>query len=117
MGYVCPLPRRSRLSVKQVSGNKVALNTRFEFNKTESYKEMSVRFIPQNTKQKLGFQSWCENRNRDFPDEQCPLNLIKAPPWDCSVLSYWWLTRFGCETQNVSCEKYSATTVFSLLSA
>ena len=115
-------PKRSRLSVKQASGNEVALNnTRFEFKKTDSYKEMSVRFVPQNTKKNNNwaynnFQSWRENRNREFPDEQCPLDLIESPPWDCSALSYW-LARFGCETRNALGRKYPATTVFSLLSA
>ena len=119
-------PKRSRLSVKQASGNEVALNnTRFEFKKTDSYKEMSVRFVPQNTKKNnnwaynnwaYNFQSWRENRNREFPDEQCPFDLIESPPWDCSALSYW-LARFGCETRNALGRKYPATTVFSLLSA
>ena len=81
---------------------------------------MSVPFVPKNTIEcnewaYNNFQVWLENRNRSYPEDQCPKNLLHRLPWDPAAMSHW-LARFACETRTVAGEKYPATTVFSLLS-
>ena len=51
-----------------------------------------------------------------FPDDSCPIDLIKSPPWDTTAMAKW-LPRYACETRNVSGGKYPSTTIFLLLSA
>ena len=92
---------------------------RFDFMKDDAYSEMSVQFVPMNTKKNndwafKNFQAWLETRNRAYPDAQCPVDLLE-PPWDPQAMAYW-LPRFACETRNTSGGRYPASTIFSLLS-
>ena len=98
-------------------------SSRFDFTKADEgrYSAMSVPFVPANTKKSnewayKNFQLWRDNRNRLYPDTECPEDLLQKPPWDPAVMSFW-LSRFACETRSTAGEKYPATTVFSLLSA
>ena len=80
-----------------------------------------VGSVPANTKKSnewayKNFQLWRDNRNRLYPDMECPEDLLQKPPWDPAAMSFW-LSRFACETRSTAGEKYPATTVFSLLSA
>ena len=71
---------------------------RFDFSKDDAYSEMSVQYVPKNTKKRAfnNFQAWLETRNRTFPDAQCPVDLLE-PPWDQQAMAHW-LPRFACET-------------------
>ena len=118
-----PPPKCSRQTLKPICGNKPAAtadSSRFDFSKTDegTYAEMSVPFIPENTKKNnewayKNFQLWRENRNRTYPDNQCPEDILQKSPWDPAAMSFW-LARFACETCNTA---GPVTTVFSLLSA
>ena len=111
-----------RSTLGPVADNTGSSSSRFDFSKSPpSYSGMAVKFVPTNTKKNNdwaynNFNSWREARNRAFPTDQCPLDLIETPPWDCHALCYC-LARFACETRNKEGKKYPATTVFSLLSA
>ena len=54
---------------------------RFDFMKDDAYSEMSVQFVPKNTKKNndwafKNFQAWLETRNRAYPDAQCPVVCV-----------------------------------------
>ena len=118
-----PPPKRARAlqPICDNEANTADSSSRFDFSKRECYDDMAVKFVPENTRKNNGwaynnFQAWREKRNREFPSEQCPSDLIESPPWDCAAISFW-LSRYACETRNQTGNKYPPKTIFSLLSA
>jgi hypothetical protein len=90
-----------------------------EFGDDETYRKMSVQYVPKNTKKNndwayKNFLAWLETRNRAHSDDPCPVNLLE-PPWDRQAMASW-LPRFACETRNTSGGQYPASTIVSLLS-
>ena len=63
-----PPPKRPRTTLQPISGNETT-PSRFDFSKEDRYGEMSVPFIPKNTKKNNqwaynNFEAWLKNRNR-----------------------------------------------------
>ena len=73
---------------------------RFDFSKDDAYSEMSVQYVPKNTKTNNdwafnNFQAWPETRNRAFPDAQCPVDLRSRTNW--TLLSNCTVGCDGCQ--------------------
>ena len=118
--------KRPRLALEPIPGPTAALedaatahnsSDRFCFQGKEKYTEMSIPFVPTNTRKNNdwaynNFLAWREHRNMSFPDDPCPIDLIESPPWDTTAMAKW-LPRYACETRNVSGGKYPNTsTIF-----
>ena len=111
-----PLGRKKKAKVSDLPPSK---RPRFEFGEDETYREMSVQYVPKNTKKNNdwaynNFLSWLDSRNRVNPDDQCPTDLLELP-WDVQAMARW-LPRYVCETRNTSGGRYPSSTVIALLS-
>ena len=104
-----PLPKRLCLAVDHfdLSG------------KEDDYCQMSVQYVPTNTKKNddwasKNFEERMEMHNRVHPDNKCSADLFE-PPGDPKALAFW-LPRFACETRNTFGGRYPTMTIYSLLS-
>ena len=91
-----------------------------EFGENETCREMSVQYVPENTKKKnnlahINYILWLDSRNQKNSNYQCPVNLID-PLWDMQVMVRW-LPRCACKMHNMSGGQHPSSMIISLLSS